>query len=88
MVMPLSDSKQADVTRIYEIICRWGLQSPAQIVLEMGQPFSFVFAQCLWVAQPFWSWAQPSEQIGQFAHLLEDHQSVSALVDMLDVNVK
>ncbi len=58
--------------------------APAILFLEMHKPLAFLGAQMLWAAQPFLGvWWDPAD-VHAVARLLEDPESVEALIRRLE----
>ena len=75
--------EQGSVIQVADQIRRHGLQSAALVALEAGRPLTFVAAQLVWLAQPMLAMFLPGRDLPRFAELLEDQESVSALIDAL-----
>jgi hypothetical protein len=63
---------------------RWGMTSPAILLLEMHKPLAFVGAQMLLAAQPFLSFWWRDQDLRDLAFLLEDRANVDALIARLE----
>jgi hypothetical protein len=68
------------------ILCRHGLRIPALVVLEAGAPIAFIGGQLLWIGQPLLRPFVPSSLIRQTAEVLEDPDSISALIARLEAS--
>ena len=75
--------KQGIVVQAADHIRRLGLQTPASIVLEAARPLAFVAGQLVWVSQPMLSLLAPKAELALVAELLEDPESVGALIELL-----
>lgn len=75
--------RQGAVIQVADRIRRLGLASPAAELLEAGRPLAFVAAQMVWLSQPVLALVLPSREVADAARLLEDPESVSALIDLL-----
>ena len=82
--------RQNSVVQVADRIRRLGLELPAVTLLEAGRPLALVAAQLVWLTQPFLSLLMPSRDLAETAELLEDPESVGALIEALsrepDVN--
>ena len=63
---------------------RRGLQAPALLALEAGQPLTFIGGQLLWVAQPALSLFTSTTWMRQLALLLEEPTAVQKLMTKLE----
>lgn len=57
----------------------WGLAPLIPLVLEIAEPLSPFAAQTLWVLQPSLSLFIAPDQVGQWAHFLEDPEAIAHL---------
>jgi hypothetical protein len=74
---------QGNVEKVADLVRRLGLQSATLVVLEAGRPLTFLAAQLMWLVQPVLSAFVPRGELGNVATLLEDQESVDALIEML-----
>jgi hypothetical protein len=65
-------------------IQQYGLEMPALSLLYASKPLAFLFAQCLWMAQPTINILQPQNQLNQWATLLEQPDTISDLIAKLE----
>ena len=65
-------------------LSRRGWRLPALAALEAGRPFAFVGGQLLWLSQPVLSLFIPKQMIDRTARLLEEPESIDALVGRLN----
>ena len=75
--------RQSSIEQVADRIRQLGLGSPAAILLEAGRPFVFVAAQLVWMSQPLLAMIMPKQEVAGAAELLEDPESVSALIALL-----
>ena len=68
-------------------IRQYRLQLPASILLEAGQPITFLGAQFIWLMQPILSLFVHKRKISQLAHILEEPLAIEQLLTLLDGNV-
>jgi hypothetical protein len=68
---------------VADLIRRLGLASPAAVLLETGRPFAFIVGQLVWLSQPVLALIFPNRQLAGAAELLEDPESVNALIALL-----
>lgn len=64
-------------------IRQYRLQLPASILLEAGQPITFLGAQFIWLMQPTLSLFIHKRKISQLAHILEEPQAIEQLLLLL-----
>jgi len=62
----------------------WGLIAPAIMLLEAHKPFSFIAGQALIVAEPLLSLFTDAGACREYAMLLEDRDSIEALLQQLE----
>ncbi len=79
----LSTQEAQLVEQIAQKINRFGLKLPLLFMLDAGQPLSFIGGQLLWVAQPALSLFVPSQQVRQWAQLLENPSAIRSLKQQL-----
>lgn len=77
--------KDAFVDQVATTVCRWGLQMPVRIFLEAGHPVTFLGGQLLWLAQPALSLVISSQIVRQAAYLLEEPETIQALIAKLEM---
>ena len=75
--------EQGIVFQAADRIRQLGLHLPAQLVLEAGRPLAFVAGQFVWLAQPFLGLLMPRAELARVAEMLEDPESVGALIELL-----
>lgn len=75
--------RQGDVVQVADRIRRLGLAMPIATLLEAGRPLALVAAQLVWLAQPLLSLIVARRELADAAELLEDPDSVSALIELL-----
>lgn len=75
--------RQGSVIQIADRIRQHGLALPAVALLEAGRPLAFVAGQLVWLTQPFLSLIVPRHELTEAAELLEDPESMSALIELL-----
>jgi hypothetical protein len=80
---PTTPERDAFLDKIAEILCRRGLRVPALIALEAGSPLTFIAGQLLWLSQPVLSLFVHWSMVSQVADLLEEPESVAALIARL-----
>lgn len=69
----------ADWSEWAEFLHRWGLESIAAWVLDVGGPLTLLGAQALYLGQPFLD----RERVSALARLLEDDGQAQAFADYL-----
>ncbi len=69
--------------RLLQWVRHRGLELPAQMILEVGRPFSFIASQALLLCQPLLSYLAPDKQLAAYADLLADRQSLDRLIAQL-----
>lgn len=74
---------QGNVEKVADLVRRLGLQSATLVALEAGKPLTFLAAQLVWLVQPTLSTFVPGGELGNVARLLEDQESVDALIEIL-----
>ena len=67
------------IERLAHRIERWGLVTPALLLLEVSRPLSFFGSQILYLTQPLLGPA-----VARYARLLEDPSSVEQLLARLE----
>ena len=68
-----SPPEDAFLQQLAQTTRRWGLRLPVLLALQAGNPFTFLAAQCLWIAQPTANLLSFGTQtIPKLAHLLEN----------------
>ncbi len=72
------------IKKVVKTVNRFGLRLPTLVALEAGHPITFLSSQFLWIAQPALSLIMPSQNISQFARLLEEPAAVQALIEQLE----
>jgi len=77
--------EQSNVIQVADLVRRLGLQSASLVALEAGRPLTFIAAQLVWMAQPVLAAFVPRGELTNLAELLEDQDSVGALIEMLDM---
>jgi hypothetical protein len=82
--MQTAAEHDAFLDKIVDALCQRGLRVPALIALEAGRPLTFVGGQLLWIGQPILTLFLPGPMIRQVANLLEEPDSVAALIDRLE----
>jgi hypothetical protein len=82
--MSLPPEQEAFLDQIVDTLCHRGLQMPALIALEAGQPLSFLGGQLLWMAQPALSLFLSTQMVREVARLLENPTAVQMLIERLD----
>lgn len=78
--MSLQQEEDTFVNQFADTLTRRGLREFALVVLQAGQPLSFIGGQLLWIAQPALSVVLPKQQVAQVAYLLEDPAAVQSLI--------
>ncbi len=76
--------RQSNVIQVADAIRRLGLVSPAAAMLEAGRPLTLLAAQLVWLSEPVLALAFPRRQVVGAAELLEDSESVNALIALLN----
>ena len=74
-----SDHQRELIERVAQRIERWGLVTPAVLLLESARPLHFIGGQLLYLAQPLLGSAA-----GRYAELLEHPDSVDQLTARLE----
>jgi hypothetical protein len=72
------------VTRLTDLIARWGLATPAIAFLEANKPLSFVGSQALLMLQPIADMFVARELTTDLANLLADRERLERLVANLE----
>lgn len=80
----ISSEQNAFLDQAAAFICRNRLRLPVLAVLDAGRPLTFLGGQLLWLLQPALSLFVSGDTIRQTAHLLEEPDSVTALVQRLE----
>jgi hypothetical protein len=80
----ISAEQNAFLDQAVAFICRNRLRLPALVVLDAGRPLTFLGGQLLWLLQPALSLFVSSTTIRQTAHLLEEPDALTALVNRLE----
>jgi hypothetical protein len=76
--------RDAFLDKIADAICRRGLRVPALIALDVGGPLAFLGGQLLWISQPMLTLLMPGQMVSQAAQILEEPESVAALIARLE----
>ncbi len=63
---------------------RWGLTSPAIVLLEVTKPLSFIASQGLLLCEPLLSFLYEGPRIADYADLLADREKIDRLVTRLE----
>lgn len=84
--MSLHPEQDPFVNQLADALTRRGLREFALVVLQAGQPLSFIGGQLLWMAQPALSVVLPKHQVAQVAHLLEEPAAVQSLIAQLQAD--
>jgi hypothetical protein len=63
-----------------------GMVAPAILFLETFKPLAFIGAQLVWFAQPFLTLGLNDADVRDFAQLIEDDESVEALIAHLEAS--
>ena len=84
--MSLRPEQETFVNDFADTLSRRGLADVALLVLQAGQPLSFIGGQLLWMAQPALSIVLPGDQIARVAHLLEEPSAVQSLIARLEAD--
>ncbi len=83
----MSNTKAIDkdeIGKVVEAISDRGWQDAAIFVLEIGQPFTLIGGQLLWILQPALSLFFSGDLVGRAARLLEEPEAVNDLIERLD----
>jgi hypothetical protein len=76
--------KEERTKLVAERIRSLGLGAPAAVLLDAGRPLALVAAQLMWLGQPLLGLMFPSHEVAAAARVLEDPESVNALIELLD----
>jgi hypothetical protein len=66
-----------------ESLQRWGVGKVTAALMEPFGAFSIVFAQFLYVCQPFAQWANANDRLISLTRLLEDPANIDTFIDYL-----
>jgi hypothetical protein len=80
----LSPPEEEFLRQVAGRVQRRGLQGPAVLALQVGQPLMLVAGQLLWIAQPALSLAWSSQRVAQLAQLLERPGTADVLLALLN----
>lgn len=69
--------------RVVDRLRQYRLQLPALILLEAGQPLTFVAGQLLWMTQPMLALVMPRQALSGVAEMLEDPDATALLIELL-----
>jgi len=75
--------KQESASHVAERIRSLGFGAPAAVLLEAGRPLALLAAQLMWLGQPFLGMVISRHEVARVAEVLEDPESVSALIELL-----
>ncbi len=67
------------VDQIAERVRRWGVSGLVGALLESIRPIAFIGGQALWVAQPALGLMMDTEQVAEYARLLEQPDTLALL---------
>ena len=84
--MSLRPEQEKLVNDFADALSRRGLRDLALLILQAGQPLSFIGGQLLWMAQPALAIVLPKHQVAQVAHLLEEPSAVESLITRLEAD--
>lgn len=76
--------QDAFLNQVVDVICRYGLRSPALLLLEAGRPLALLGGQLLWVVQPALTLFLSGGLVAQAARLLEEPEAVQLLIARLE----
>ena len=62
---------------------RWGIDEPVAVFMESAGPLTILFAQVIYVGQPFLDWAMPNERWEALASLLESREERRSFIRFL-----
>ena len=65
-------------------VMRSGLHPVTILALESGRPLALLAAQFVWLAQPALSLVWRPQQLAQWAHFLEEPNSMDTLIEHLE----
>jgi hypothetical protein len=80
---PVTDHEQI-ASRIAQALTRHGWREIAIILLDTGQPLTFVAGQLFYIAQPALALFWPYERLTQLGNFLEDPDAVPRVLANLE----
>ena len=80
----ISSEQNLFLDQAVAFICQNRLRNPVLALLDAGRPLTFLGGQMLWVLQPALSLFISGTTVRQTARLLEEPDSVAALINRLE----
>ncbi len=74
------------IAQIAATVDRWGMKTPAILLLEAHRPFSFILSQVLLAAEPLLGLMLSPDRSRRFAMFLENGDNVELLLRRLESN--